>query len=160
MKEILKNKWLLLVSFICISLDQIIKIIVSKMPLYSSIKIINNFFYITYVKNDGAAWNILSGGRIILVLIATIVIYLIYDLLIKNQKLDKEYTILYGMLYGGIIGNLFDRIVHGYVVDYLDFYILKYNFPVFNLADSLIVLSVIFLIIKLIRGDKRANKNR
>ena len=55
---------------------------------------------------------------------------------------------------GGITGNLIDRVVHGQVIDYLDFNILGYDFPVFNLADIAIVVSMILIIILVIKGDK------
>ena len=68
------------------------------------------------------------------------------------------------MLIGGIIGNLIDRIIYGYVIDYLDFNIFGYNYPVFNLADSMIVISIILLILFINKGDtydsrKRSQKN-
>ena len=67
----------------------------------------------------------------------------------------------YSMLIGGILGNLIDRIIRGYVIDYLDFNIIGYNFPIFNLADIAIVISAFLLIINMSRGDKNAkNKNR
>lgn len=55
---------------------------------------------------------------------------------------------------GGILGNLFDRIIYGYVIDYLDFYIFGYNFPIFNIADICIVISVILIIIDTLWGGK------
>ena len=63
------------------------------------------------------------------------------------------------MLIGGILGNLFDRIIYGYVIDYLDFYILGYNYPVFNIADMCIVISVFLIIIDTIRGGFNENKS-
>ena len=121
-------------------------IISSKMLVNSSITIIKNFFNITYVKNIGAAFSILSGSRILLIMIALIAIYIIYKLLVKNKNLNKINIINYSLLIGGIIGNLIDRIIRGYVVDYLDFTIFNYNFPIFNIADICIVISCILLI--------------
>ena len=140
-------KTLLLTLFLSVLLDQIIKIVVSyNMGINDTISIINNFFSITYVTNIGAAWSILSGGRILLILLAILAINLIYFMFIYKKEVDKKNQIFYGLLLGGIIGNLVDRIVFGYVIDYLDFNIFGYNFPVFNLADILITLSVIFII--------------
>ena len=65
----------------------------------------------------------------------------------KIKKLDKFDIIGYSLLTGGIIGNLIDRIIYGYVIDYLDFYIFNYNYPVFNFADISIVIGVIIVII-------------
>jgi signal peptidase II len=63
------------------------------------------------------------------------------------------------MLIGGILGNLFDRIFYGYVIDYLDFYIFNYNYPVFNIADMCIVISVCLLIVDMIRGGKNESNS-
>ena len=65
----------------------------------------------------------------------------------------------YGMLLGGIFGNFFDRLIYGSVVDFLDFYILGYNFPIFNLADCFIVIGIILVIITNIRKDKKNERN-
>ena len=62
--------------------------------------------------------------------------------------------ISYGLLIGGIIGNLIDRALHMQVIDYLDFTFFGYNFPVFNLADIAIVISMVFIGIQVIKGDK------
>lgn len=61
--------------------------------------------------------------------------------------------ISYIFLTGGIIGNLIDRIIYGYVVDYLRFIIFGYNFPIFNLADICITIGVILLIINMLRKE-------
>lgn len=135
------------ISLFIIILDQIVKMIISsKMLVNSSITIIKDFFNITYVKNIGAAFSILSGGRFLLIIIALIAIYIIYKLLIKNKNLNRINIINYSLLIGGIIGNLIDRIIRGYVVDYLDFTIFNYNFPIFNIADICIVISCVLLI--------------
>lgn len=142
-------------------LDQIIKYIVDKsLDLMQSIKVVENFFSITYVRNDGAAWSILSGNRIFLIMITIVAMILIYVFFIKNKKLSRLENVTYGILYSGIIGNLLDRIFIGSVIDYLDFNIFGYNFPVFNLADMCIVISVILLVILIFRGEKDANKNK
>lgn len=161
MKDLLKNKTIYITSIIAILLDQIIKYIVEiKMTLYQSITIIKNFFYISFVKNIGAAFNILSGSRIILLLFGILVTILIYIIFIKGKELNTISKVIYGLLIGGIIGNMLDRIFRGYVVDYLDFYIFKYNYPVFNLADILIVCSIFMIIIWILRGDDNENRNR
>lgn len=142
--------------------DQIIKLIVIiSMPLYKSINIIDKFFNITYVRNNGAAWSILSGNTMLLIMISLIALFLIYFWFIKNKELNQWENIGYGLLIGGILGNLFDRIVYGYVIDYLDFKIFNYNFPIFNLADMCIVIGVMLICINLIGGEIRdRNKNK
>lgn len=147
-------KKILPISFILLIIDQILKfVVINNMNLNNSIIIIKNFFNITYVRNIGAAWSILSGNRYFLIIISIISFYLIYRYLIKDKLLNKLETIVYATLIGGLLGNLTDRIVYGYVIDYLDFKIFNYNYPIFNFADICIVVSVICLLF-IIRGEK------
>lgn len=150
----------LIITLICILVDQAIKIIVmGTMSLNSSINIIPNFFSLTYVENDGAAWSILSGNRIFLILISVVALIFIYYYFIKSTDIKKFEFINYSILIGGIFGNLFDRIKYGKVIDYLDFNIFGYNFPIFNFADICIVISVILLLIYNIKEGKNAKNN-
>lgn len=143
-----------IISITCVIVDQIIKYIVCNcLKLNESISIIKRFFSLTYVRNDGAAWSIFSGNRLFLILIALATIVLIYLFFIKDKKVNKMENITYGLLLGGIIGNLIDRISVGSVVDYLDFKIIGYNFPVFNFADMCIVVSVFLIIFEVFRGE-------
>lgn len=155
-------KKILPISLLFVVIDQVVKILViNKMALQQSITIINNFFNITYVRNTGAAWSILSGNVLLLIMISVLALVTIYYYLIKDKDLNKIDIVSYSMLVGGIIGNLIDRIVHGYVIDYLDFTIFNYNFPIFNIADTLIVISIIIIGISLIVGEYREqNRNK
>ena len=147
-------KKITLISLICIFIDQITKLIIKNtINLHSSIILIKNFFSLTYVKNYGAAWSILSGSRIFLIIIALVSLFLIYNYFIKDKNLSKLEIITYGLLIGGIIGNLIDRIIFGYVIDFFDFLIFNYNFPVFNFADIFIVVSAGLIIIDTVRGE-------
>ena len=151
-----------LLSLIVLVFDQILKFIIrSKLVLNETINVIANFFNITYVENDGAAWNILSGNKIILILIALLVLFFIFYYFIFNKKLNKIEVIAYSLFIGGLLGNLWDRIFIGRVIDYLDFKIFGYNFPVFNLADICIVLGVLIIIINEISGEinEKTNSN-
>ena len=136
-------------ALISLIIDQIVKILVSNyLILGQTIKIINNFFYLTYVQNKGAAFSILIGYRYILIIITFIFLYYLHKCIKKQKSFNKLEIISYGLLLGGIIGNLIDRIIYGYVIDYFDFMIFNYNFPIFNLADSFIVIGCIILVIK------------
>lgn len=148
-----------ILALICLGIDQIVKIFVSNyLILGKSIKIINNFFYLTYVHNKGAAFSILVGYRYLLIIITIIFLYFLYNYLRKQVNIFKLEIISYGLILGGVLGNLIDRILFGYVIDYLDFLIFNYNFPVFNLADSFIVIGCIMLIINsYLRGDNHEN---
>ena len=147
-------KKITLISLICIFIDQITKLIIKNIINFNnSVIVIKNFFSLTYVKNYGAAWSILSGSRIFLITIALVSLFLIYNYFIKDKNLSKLEIITYGLLIGGIIGNLIDRIVFGYVIDFFDFLIFNYNFPVFNFADIFIVVSAGLIIIDTVRGE-------
>lgn len=138
--------------------DQIIKLlVVNYIKLNEFIEVIPNFFNLAYVQNKGAAWSILWGNQLILILIAILFSIIFYYSFIHKQKLSRMEGITYGVFYGGLFGNLIDRIIHGYVIDYLDFYLFKYDFPIFNLADIALCLSVGMIIILTLRGEKNEN---
>lgn len=150
------KKLIVLFTSLFIFIDQGIKyLILNNFEMAKAKEVIYNFFYITLIKNDGGAFGIMSGGRWIFILLALIfIIYLIRYIYIDTniKKLD---VITYSLLLAGVVGNLIDRVVYGYVVDYLDFYIFKYNAPVFNFADMCIVIGASFMIYSLlIKGDK------
>ena len=143
-----------IISLVFILIDFIVKIIVnSNMNVYDSIIIIPNFFSITYVRNIGAAFSIMENSRILFIIIGFVALILIYKYLIMNKKLNKYLIISYSMLIGGIIGNMIDRIIYGYVIDYLSFNIFGYSAPIFNLADTFIVVSIIMLLIYEVGGS-------
>ena len=141
-------------SFIAIIVDQLAKIIISsKVTLGSSFPIVKGFWYITNVHNTGAAFSILEGSKLLFIAIGIIAVVLI-ALYYKNIEDKIEYdVVVHSLLIGGIIGNMLDRIIHGYVIDFLSFNIFGYNFPVFNLADSFIVIAIILLIARVIKED-------
>ena len=153
MKKILSNKMLYIIAFICIILDQIIKLLIeSSINLFEKIDVIDNFFSITNVQNDGGAFSILSGYSLIFIIFPITFIMFIDKYYIK-YNFSRFNKVIYGMLYGGVLANLVDRIVRGYVVDYFDFKIFNYNFPIFNLADTFIVIGVFLLLLKEIRKE-------
>lgn len=154
------SKKVYILTLVIFIIDQISKSIISTyLTLNKSIEVINNFFYLRYINNTGASWGILSNSRILLIILSllAIIILIRYMYSFKKTKLN---LIGFGFLLGGILGNLSDRILYGYVRDFLDFIIFKYDFPVFNIADIFIVLGVIILVISIIRGeDKNGSKS-
>lgn len=128
-----------------------IKFLKDKRPL----NIIDNFFQLNYVENRGAAFGILEHKRLFFVIITLLILAFLLFYLIKNHTILSIYTKLsLSMLIGGAAGNLIDRIRFGYVVDFISFKLKGiYNFPVFNLADTFIVIST-FLIVFIILLDK------
>ena len=141
-------------TLIFVFIDQIVKILLNNsIKLYDSIVVLKNFFSITLVHNNGAAFSMLENNKILLIGVAIIALFLIIIFFIKDKKLNNFDIVIYSMLMGGIVGNLIDRIVYGYVIDYLDFKIIIYDFPIFNFADILIVVSVILLFIFSIKEE-------
>lgn len=150
-----------IISLIVIIIDRILKVLVTNnFVLNVRNKIIDGFFYITNCHNEGAAFSLFSGNVLFLIFITLIVLFLIYRT-INKENINKIGILAYGLLLGGILGNLYDRIFYGYVIDYLDFVIFKFNFAIFNLADAAIVIGAILLIVfEGSDNDGRKNKNR
>lgn len=150
------KKKVFIIGFICTLLDQLTKLIITKcFELNTGKIIIDNFFSLLYIRNTGAAWGILSNNTILLIIISLIFLgAFIY--FIKKTNVTKMETYSYGLILGGIVGNLLDRIVRGYVVDFFNFKIFNYNYPVFNVADIFIVVGVILIIIEEIIKYKKS----
>ena len=154
-------KKVLLISTTSALIDQIIKlIIISNIQIGNKIIIIKNFFSITFLGNTGAAFSSFNSNTKLLIIISFFALGFIYYFFIRKQTLNKFQIITYGLLIGGIIGNLIDRIIRGYVIDYLDFNILGYNYPVFNLADTFIVISIILITFQTLKGETNANRSK
>ncbi|CCY45208.1 lipoprotein signal peptidase [Clostridium sp. CAG:1193] len=154
------KKFILILSTLLMFIDQLIKyFVIHNLELYKSIKLIPNFFYITFVKNDGAAFSILRGNRWLLIAIGIIALMFMIKLIIMDKKITKLDVVSYSLVIGGILGNLVDRILYGSVIDYLDFYLFGYNAPVFNFADSCIVIGAIIIICVLIKEGNNYESN-
>ena len=148
------NKKMQAIIFITLILDQISKIVINtSLKENASIKVLGKFFKLTNVYNEGAAFSLFDGSKVFLIIISVISILLLLYMM-KDFKNSKLNNIAFGLIYGGILGNLIDRLFLVYVRDFLDFNIFGFHYPVFNLADSFIVIGVIILIIDLIKGEK------
>jgi signal peptidase II len=135
-------KKMYIVSLLVILVDRIAKIFVEKFLDGKIVDVIKNFFYLTCVKNEGAAFSILENKVLLLSLLGILaLVFLIYFVTKYNKN-----NIGYFFLIGGIIGNLIDRIFLGYVIDFIGFNIFSYSFPIFNIADIFIVLGALFVI--------------
>lgn len=149
--------WLALGIF---TLDQISKIWIDRhLPLgsygpYEGITIVDGFFYLVHVGNTGAAWSLFAGQSAFLAILAAVTLGAIFGWrrqLGLNQPLVQ---LGFGLLCGGIVGNLVDRLIHGHVIDFLDFHFGSYTYPTFNVADSGICIGVgIYLIHSLRHPD-------
>lgn len=145
-------------SLILFIIDQLTKILIGFcIDLDTSFSVINGFFNLSNVHNYGAAFSILYGNRLFLILVSVFALVFVYYFMIKNKDLSKLDIAIYSLLVGGILGNMFDRIVYGYVVDFFDFRFFGYDFPVFNVADICIVVSVFLIICDCLRGYNNGN---
>ena len=127
--------WITLAVFI---LDQFTKwIIKSNFDLYQTKPVIENFFHITYVTNDGMAFGLsMPGGRSILLLLSVLLTILIFWYLWRERYNHIIIRISLALILAGALGNIFDRALYGSVVDFLDFMIGDFRWYIFNIADS------------------------
>ncbi|MGB2426801.1 MAG: signal peptidase II [Alteromonas sp.] len=151
------------ISVVVLILDQWTKFaVVDSMRLYESIQI-TSFFNMTYVRNYGAAFSILhdAGGwqRWFFTAIAVVVSALLLYWLKQAPKQQLRLPIAFCFILGGAIGNVYDRLVHGYVIDFLDFYYQQWHWPAFNIADSAIFIGAGLLIIDML-FSKESEENR
>ena len=118
--------------------------------------IINAFLNFTLAFNYGAAFSFLSdaGGwqRWFFVIFSIIVVFFISYILIKDK--DSEY-IAYSFVFGGALGNLYDRFLLGYVIDFIEFHYNDFYWPIFNIADIAISIGVILLLYSMFLKDNK-----
>lgn len=150
--------WILLAVIAgIIGLDQLTKwIVVSNLSLGSSYEWIRNVLHFTYVQNKGAAFGMLSQHRWVFLVFSVIAIGALCVYLFKFCKQNWAVKISLAFLIGGGIANMIDRIVLGYVVDFIELPflwlpVLNEYFPVFNVADSFVTVGVVILAVALIR---------
>lgn len=138
-------------------LDRVIKYIVtSNMEAGQSIPVIERFFHITFVKNPGAAFGILTDQRWFFIAVTLVVLALLFYLAHTMGRKSRFTAVILGLICGGAIGNFIDRLMSGLVTDYLDF---RGIWPyIFNLADSCIVVGVILLAWQIIREETKQEK--
>lgn len=149
--------WLWL-SLIVFALDQLAKCsVVDSFYLYERITVIPSFFSLTLAYNTGAAFSFLSnqGGwqRWFLSSVAMIVSIFLVSWLRRMEKDEGWQACSMALILGGALGNLYDRVVHGYVVDFLLVYHKNWYFPSFNLADVAITLGAAMLILDMFRDQ-------
>lgn len=142
-----------LISIVLIALDQVTKLYIhTHYRLGETRPIIDGFFNLSYVQNKGAAFGILSQGNSSLrdwffLLLAPCAAVFILFLLKKAKNASWIYTTALAFIFAGTLGNYLDRLQFGYVIDLLDLhYKTLYYWPVFNIADAVIVMGVSVLI--------------
>lgn len=148
----------LLIALAVFSLDQITKAVVeARIPLHDVRQVIPGLFRLTHVKNRGAAFGIFADSPSelkigLLIVVSLLAVGLVLALLWRPQPAERHTGVGLALILGGAIGNLFDRLVHGSVVDFLDFYLRGYHWPAFNVADSAIVAGAGLLVLDMLRS--------
>lgn len=134
------------IAGLIIGLDQVTKwLVVENMYLGESITLVDGVLYFTSHRNPGAAWGMLAGQMTFFYIITIIVIGAIIYYMQTYAKNDRILGIGLGLVLGGAIGNFIDRVLYQEVVDFINVYIGTYNYPIFNIADSALVIGVIFI---------------
>lgn len=152
-------RWLWL-ALVVVALDQLAKLAILDGLPYGGpgIKVLP-FFNIVHVYNTGAAFSFLAhqGGwqRWFFAVLAFAICGLLIHWLRKQSVTQRWSGIAYSLIIGGALGNVFDRLVLGHVVDFLDFYWQRAHWPAFNLADSFIFIGAAMIVLDGFRGEKK-----
>ncbi len=150
------RKFHVLIAVAVLVVDRITKwMIATKLTMHDSIQVIPDFFRITHVENTGAAFGLFADSPsqwkiALLVLFSVVALVIVSALLWRNSHGMTSTGIGLSLILGGALGNLWDRLVHGRVVDFLLFYIGQYQWPAFNAADSAIVVGAGLLVIEIL----------
>ncbi len=152
-------RWLWLAALVFVA-DIAIKLIVMNQMGYGwqhRIEILP-FFNLLYIHNHGAAFSFLNDQpgwqRWFFTAVAFVVSFMLIFWMSKLPAKEKWQNIAYALIIGGALGNVFDRLVHGFVIDYLDVYWNTYHWPAFNLADSAICIGAAMLVLEGFRKKK------
>ena len=138
-------------SIFIVLIDQYTKYLM----IYNKKLFINKDFLLSkldLVKNYGAAFNILSGNRLFLSIISIIFSLILIYLIIRKKSSNKIDYLSYSFILGGTIGNGIDRILKGFVIDFINLNII--NFPVFNIADISINIGFILLLFNIFKNNR------
>lgn len=144
-----------------IIIDQITKYWAVSLKNNPPIVLIDNFLQLNYTENSGAAFGMLQGKQAFFIIVTSIILIIIIYTLKKNNNLNNISKLTLILISGGAVGNLIDRIRLHYVIDFIDVTFGKlYDFPIFNVADSFVVIGT-FILIYLIGFDKfeKSEKN-
>ncbi len=150
------RKYHFLIALLVLALDRLTKwVIAHRLSLHDSIQVIPGFFRIVHAENPGAAFGIFADSPApwkiaMLILFSVIALLIVSALLWKNSHRLTTTGVGLSLILGGAIGNLWDRIVSRHVVDFLLFYIGRYQWPAFNVADSAIVVGAGLLVLEIL----------
>ncbi len=146
------RKYHFLIALLVVLLDRASKwLVAGKLSLHDSISVVPGFFRITHVQNSGAAFGLFADSSSewkvgALILFSLLALAVVSALLWKNSHAMTTTGVGLALILGGAVGNLWDRLLTGHVVDFLDFYVGSYHWPAFNVADSAIVVGALLLV--------------
>jgi signal peptidase II len=146
------RKYHILIAAVVVVLDRLTKgLVAQRITLHDSIDIVPGLFRITHVQNQGAAFGLFSESPsewkvAMLILFSLAALAVVSALLWKNGNALNATAIALSLVFGGALGNLWDRVVSGRVIDFLDFYFGPHHWPAFNIADSAIVIGALLLL--------------
>jgi signal peptidase II len=131
------------------------RLVATRIALYTHIQIIPGFFRLTHTENTGAAFSLFADSpahwKTALLIGFSVVAMVIVSVLLWKQRRALTMTgIALSLILGGAAGNLWDRVLSGRVVDFLLFYVGRYQWPVFNMADSAIVVGAGLLVVEIL----------
>jgi signal peptidase II len=140
------------------------RLVAAHIALYTHIQVIPGFFRITHTENTGAAFSLFADSpshwKTALLIGFSVVAMVIVSLLLWKQAQALTITgIALSLILGGAVGNLWDRVASGRVVDFLLFYVQQYQWPVFNLADSAIVIGAGLLVVEILFHKAPSGQN-
>ena len=145
-----------LLALLVVILDRWSKrLVAAHIQMYTHIQVIPGFFRITHTENTGAAFSLFADSpshfkTAALITFSVVAMIVVSILLWKQSRAFTLTGIAFSLILGGAVGNLWDRVASGRVVDFLLFYVKQYQWPVFNLADSAIVVGASLLVLEII----------
>ena len=150
------RKYHYLIAAVVLLMDRLSKLLIARnIVLHDSVVILPGFFRLTHVQNRGAAFGLgaespsqWTGAMLIVFSIAALIV--VSALLWRNSHRMSSTGVGLALIMGGALGNLWDRVVDGQVVDFLDFYVSNYHWPAFNVADSAIVVGALLLVTEIL----------
>ncbi len=158
-----KNLIWLWISVVVIAIDGLTKYLALHYLVYDESVRVMPLVNLTLVYNPGAAFSFLSTQngwqQWLFILIALVISCVIFIWLYRMQTKDTWLAIALSLILGGAIGNLWDRLIYGHVIDFIDVYVKDWHWPVFNVADSAIVIGAIMILFAVFRtGEKERHK--
>ncbi|MCI9280672.1 MAG: signal peptidase II [Bacilli bacterium] len=153
------NKKTYVIAIFILLFDQLSKSLIEiYFKLNESFVIVKDFFSITVAHNTGGAWSILNNHSYLFIIFSVVALIVLIRFMFQFKN-NLRNNIAFACTVAGIMSNLADRLFLGYVRDFLDFKVLGYDYPIFNIADIAIVVGVLLLIVAILKGEDKKDGN-